>query len=86
MSWSKPYVYALLFWPKNCKHIQTLAVLLCQSGTGFEQEGNAEEFLCVRIEQIESGLLKKKCKDLIDNVIESLGFDVGSVNGKETPV
>ena len=51
----------------------------------LEQEDYPAGFLCVRSDCNESVLLKMKQEGLIDHVIEALGLDVGTVNGKVTP-
>ena len=80
------YVDDILFWSKDEKHIHELAMRLREQGVDLEQEDDAAGFLGVRLERDEqTGLLEMKQPGLIDRVIETLGLDVGTVNGKATP-
>ena len=55
-------------------------------GVDLEQEDDAAGFLGVRLERdSETGLLEMKQEGLISRVIETLGLDIGTVNGKSTP-
>jgi hypothetical protein len=52
----------------------------------LEQEDDAAGFLGVRLEKDTStGLIEMKQTGLIDRIIEALGLDKGTVNGKSTP-
>ena len=62
-----------------------MAILLCHSGVDLEQEDDAAGFLCVQIMHNDSGLQEMKQEGLVDLVIEAIGLDVGTVNGKSTP-
>ena len=80
------YVDDLLFWAKDEKDIHNLAMQLRDLGVDLEQEDDAAGFLGVCLERVEgTKLLKMKQTSLIDRVIETLGLDVGTVNGKATP-
>ena len=79
------YVKDQLFWSKDEANINELAILLPHSGVDLEQEDDATGFLGVQIEHDESGLLEMKQEGLIDCVIDALGLDGNSENGKATP-
>ena len=80
------FVDDLLFWAKDIGDIHKLAVKLRDQGVDLEQEDDAAGFLGVRLERnSETNLLEMKQTGLIDRVIEALGLDVGTVNGKATP-
>ena len=77
------FVDDILFWSKDEKHIHNLAMKLRAEGVDLEQEDDAAGFLGVRLERNEeTGLLEMKQTGLIDRIIEALGHDVGTVNGK----
>ena len=80
------YVDDLLFWAKDEQDIHNLAMKLREVGVDLEQEDDAAGFLGVRLERVEgTNLLEMKQTGLIDRVLETLGLDVGTVNGKATP-
>ena len=80
------YVDDLLFWARDEKDIHKLAIQLREEGVDLEQEDDAAGFLGVRLERDENtGLLEMKQTGLIYRVLEALGLDVGTVNGKATP-
>ena len=80
------FVDDLLFWARDAEDIHKLAVRLREQGVDLEQEDDAAGFLGVRLERNnETNLLEMKQTGLIDRVIEALGLDVGTVNGKATP-
>ena len=80
------YVDDILFWSKDEKHIHELVMKLRAEGVDLEQEDDAAGFLGVRLEKDEAtGLLEMKQTGLIDRIIETLGLDVGTINGKSTP-
>ena len=80
------YVDDILLWSKDVKHINELAEELRKQGLLLEQEDDAAGFLGVRLERVEgTNLLEMKQTGLIDRVLETLGLDVGTVNGKATP-
>jgi hypothetical protein len=79
------WVDDILFWSKDEEHIHELAMKLREAGVDLEQEDDAAGFLGVRIEKNEAGQLEMKQTGLIDRVIEALGLDAGTVNGKWTP-
>ena len=80
------FVDDILFWSKDEKHIHDLAMQLREQGVDLEQEDDAAGFLGVRLEKNEeTGMLEMKQTGLIDRIIEALGLDVGTVNGKATP-
>ena len=80
------YVDDLLFWARDEKDIHELAMQLREEGVDLEQEDDAAGFLGVRLERDENtGLLEMKQTGLIYRVLEALGLDVGTVNGKATP-
>jgi hypothetical protein len=59
---------------------------LREEGVDLEQEDDAAGFLGVRLDRDENtGLLEMKQTGLIDRVLEALGLDAGTVNGKATP-
>ena len=80
------YVDDLLFWARDEKDIHDLAMKLREVGVDLEQEDDAAGFLGVRLERDpDTGLLEMKQTGLIDRVLDALGLDVGTVNGKATP-
>ena len=80
------YVDDLLFWARNEDDIHDLAMRLREVGVDLEQEDDAAGFLGVRLERdSETGLLEMKQEGLINRVIETLGLDIGIINGKATP-
>jgi hypothetical protein len=79
------WVDDLLFWSPDEKHIHELAVKLRQAGVDLEQEDDAAGFLGVRLSKNEAGQIEMKQTGLIDRIIEALGLDDVSVNGKWTP-
>ena len=80
------YVDDLLFWARDEKDIHDLAMKLREVGVDLEQEDDAAGFLGVRLERDPgTGLLEMKQTGLIDRVLDALGLDVGTVNGKATP-
>ena len=80
------YVDDFLFWAKDEKDISELAMRLREEEMDLEQEDDAAGFLGVRLEKSESsGLIEMKQTGLIDRIIETLGLDKGTVNGKFTP-
>ena len=78
------YVDDLLFWSQDEAHIKEQAILLHLCGIDLEQD-DAAGFLVLRIEHNESSLLEMKQEGLLNCVIEALGLDDGTVNGKATP-
>jgi hypothetical protein len=75
-----------LFWAKDEKDISELAMRLCEEEMDLEQEDDAAGFLGVRLKKSESsGLIEMKQTGLINRIIEALGLDKGTVNGKFTP-
>jgi hypothetical protein len=79
------FVDDILFWAKDEKYIHDLALNLRELGVDLEQEEDAAGFLGVRIEKNKDGLLEMKQEGLIERVIEALGLDAGTTNGKWTP-
>ena len=80
------YVDDLIFWARNESDIHTLASQLRNLGVDLEQEDDAAGFLGVRmVREHKTGLLEMKQTGLIDRIIEALGLDIGTVNGKATP-
>jgi len=80
------YVDDLIFWAKDENDIHDLAIKLREKGVDLEQEEDAAGFLGVNLERDEdTGLLEMKQVGLTDRVIEALGLDEGTVNGKFTP-
>ena len=80
------YVDDLLFWARDEKDINTLAMKLREVGVDLEQEDDAAGFLGVHLERDpDTGLLEMKQTGLIDRFFEALGLNVGLVNGKATP-
>ncbi|KAL7465925.1 hypothetical protein ACHAXS_006230 [Conticribra weissflogii] len=80
------YVDDLLFWAKDEKDIHDLAIKLRELGVDLEQEDDAAGILGVRLEKNDqTGQLEMKQTGLIDRVLEALGLDSGTVNGKLTP-
>ena len=76
----------LLFWARDEKDIHELAMKLCEVGVDLEQEDDAAGFLGVQMSKdTKTGLLELKQTGLIDIIIEAMGLDVGTVNGKATP-
>jgi hypothetical protein len=75
----------LLFWSQDEQHIHDLAVKLQEAGVDLKQEDDAAGFLGVRLEKNDSGQIEMKQTGLIDRIIEALGLDDGTVNGKWTP-
>jgi hypothetical protein len=70
----------------SCSELHNLVMQLRELGVDLEQEDDAAGFLGVRLERVEgTNLLEMKQTGLIDRVIETLGLDVGTVNGKATP-
>ena len=65
-------VHDLLSQSKDKAYIHYLAIFLHQACVDLEQEDNTADFLGVRIEQNESGLLEMMQEDLIDHVVEAL--------------
>ena len=55
-------------------------------GVDLEQEDDAAGFLGVRlVHDSKTGLLEMKQTGLTDRIIEALGLDLGTVNGKAKP-
>ena len=80
------YVDDLIFWSRDEKHIFGIAQHLCDLGGLLEQEDDAAGFLGVKLTRDNTtGLIEMKQTGLIDRVIESMGLDAGTVNGKWTP-
>ena len=80
------YVDDLIFWSRDEKHIFGIAQHLCDLGGLLEQEDDAAGFLGVKLTRDNTtGLIEMKQTGLIERVIESMGLDVGTVNGKWTP-
>lgn len=80
------YVDDLIFWSREDAEITTLGMKLRNLGVGLEQEDDAAGFLGVKLTRNEeTGLLEMTQVGLIDRVIEALGLDIGTVNGKYTP-
>ena len=80
------FVDDLLFWARDAEDIHKLAIRLREQGVDLEQEDDAAGFLGVRLERNnETNLLEMKQTGLIERIIEALGLDVGTVNGKATP-
>jgi hypothetical protein len=80
------YVDDLIFWSRDEKHIFRIAQHLRDLGVLLEQEDDAAGFLGVKLTRDNTtGLIEMKQTGLIDRVIESMGLDVGTVNGKWTP-
>ena len=74
----------LLFWASD--ENDKLAMKLREVGVDLEQEDDAAGFLGVRLDKdADTGLLELKQTRLIDRIIEALGLDIGTVNGKATP-
>ncbi len=80
------YVDDLIFWARNEDDIVELAIQLHAKGVDLEQEDNAVWFLGVHIKcNPNTGLLNMTQKGLIKQVLEILGLNVGTANGKFTP-
>ena len=80
------FVDDLLFWARDAEDIHKLAIRLREQGVDLEQEDDAAGFLGVRLARNnETNLLEMKQTGLIERIIEALGLDVGTVNGKATP-
>ena len=80
------YVDDILFWAKDPANINALANRLRAVGVDLGQEGNAAGFLRVQMEcDPETGLIEMKQEGLIQRVLEALGLEIGTVNGKATP-
>ena len=80
------YVDDLIFWAMNDSDIHSLATQLRDLGVDLEQEDDAAGFLGVRlVRDSKTGLLEMKQTGLTDRIIEALGLDLGTVNGKATP-
>ena len=80
------YVDDLLFWARDENDIHELAMNLREVGVDLEQEDDAAGFLGVLLEKDpDTGLLEMKQTGLIDRIIETMGLDVGTINGKATP-
>ena len=76
----------LLFWARDNNDIHELVMKLREVGVDLEQEDDAAGFLGVRLDKdTDTELLELKQTSLIDRIIEALGLDVGTVNGKATP-
>ena len=79
------YVDDILFWSKDIKHINALAVMLREQGLLLEQEDDAAGFLGVNLSKTPDGKLEMKQTGLIDRVIETLGLDTKLSKNKYTP-
>ena len=79
------YVDDILFWSKDEKHINDLAIKLRKEGLLLEQEDDAAGFLGVRLTKTPEGLIEMKQTGLIDRVIENLGLDTKLSKNKWTP-
>ena len=65
---------------------ETLLCFFEKVGVDLEQESDAAGFLGVRLERDpDTGLLEMKQTGLIDRILETLGLNVGLVNGKAMP-
>ncbi|KAL7528062.1 hypothetical protein ACHAWF_002423, partial [Thalassiosira exigua] len=78
------FVDDILFWAKDEREIDYLALNLRNLGVDLEQEEDAAGFLGVRIKKNKDGLLEMKQERLIERVIEALELDAGTTNGKWT--
>ncbi|KAL7460116.1 hypothetical protein ACHAXS_000583, partial [Conticribra weissflogii] len=77
----------LIIWARNEKDIVELAIQLCTEGVDLEQEDDAARFLGVHIQHNpNTRFLNISQKGLIKQVLETLGLDVGTANGKFTAV
>ena len=80
------YVDDLIFWERDEEDIHELAMKLRDVGVDLEQKEDAAGFLGIWLSKdTETGLLELKQTGLIDRIIEAMGLDVGTVNGKATP-
>ena len=80
------YVDDLLFWSRDEKEIDALAMQLRDVGLDLEQEHDAAGFLGVSLDRdSETGLLEMRQEGLIDRVIGALGLDDGMAKCKWTP-
>ncbi len=80
------YVDDFLFWSQDEKGIHEFSMALHKQGVYLEQEDDSEEFLGVHLEKdSETDLLEMKQTGLIDPFIETLGLDVGTMNGSVAP-
>ena len=79
------YVDDILFWAKDEKDINDLAILLREQGLLLEQEDDAAGFLGVRLSYTPDGKIEMKQTGLIDRVIETLGLDTKMAKSKHTP-
>ena len=75
------WVDDLLFWSKDEKHINDLAVKLREAGVDLEQEDGPAGFLGVRLEKNKTNQIEMKQTGLIDRNIEALGLDADTVHG-----
>ena len=80
------YVDDLLFWSRDEKEIDALAMQLHDVGLDLEQEHDAAGFLGVSLDRdSETGLLEMRQEGLIDRVIGALGLDDGMAKFKWAP-
>ncbi len=80
------YINDQIFLARNEMDIGDLTIQLYTEGVDIEQEDDDTGFLAVHIEhKHKTGFLHMTQRGLIKQVLETLGLDVGTANGKFTP-
>ncbi len=83
---AKYSVNDLIFWSRNEKDVIDLAVQLHAEGVELKQQNDTVIYLGAHIEcHPNTKFLNMSQKGLIKQVLETLGLDVGTLNGKFTP-